>query len=405
MEIISVIVPVYNISSYLCQCVDSILCQNYTKLEIILVDDGSTDTCPQICDEYKRRDSRIKVIHKENGGLVSARKTGLQAAAGRYIGYVDGDDWIEPDMFERLFSALNSEHVDIAMCGRFEDTGNTHRKVYHGILAGRYDKKALTEKVYPNMIVNGAFFEWGIFPGVWDKLFRRECLEKFQMMVDERLTMGEDAACAYPALLNAESIYIVDECLYHYRQRSASMVNQDMGIKTERQRFFLLYKTVLKSLNQYKNIFDLTSQWKEYLLFLMTPRADVLLEGMEQMDYLFPFPEVKRGSSIILYGMGTYWQRLYKFLEKSKFCNVIVCADKNYAEFNRRGMQVVSPDDIRNYECNVIVVANSFAKARSEIYSDLTKKYPTKKIYVIDEKMIKSDEMIRAFGLADIESV
>lgn len=100
---ISVIVPIYNVAVYLEQCMESILRQTYTELEIILVDDGSTDGCYQICEEYKKKDSRVVVLHKENGGLVSARKAGIQAATGNYIAWVDGDDWIEPDMYERMY--------------------------------------------------------------------------------------------------------------------------------------------------------------------------------------------------------------------------------------------------------------------------------------------------------------
>lgn len=399
---ISVIVPVYNTAQYLRWCLDSILNQTLKDIEVICVDDGSTDASPQILDEYAAADNRIRVIHKENSGLVSARKIGLKTATGEYIGYVDSDDWIEPNMYEKLLAALIDEKAEIAMCGRIEETGHIGRESRHGFPAGRYDKQGLKEKIYPGMIVNDAFFEWGIFPGIWDKLFRRECLEQFQMEVDERLTMGEDAACTYPALLNVESIYISDECLYHYRQSASSMVKQTDGRETERKRYRILYQSVMKSLSLYKGIFDLTSQWEEYLLFLMTPRADILLDGMEKLDYLFPFPRVQRDSDIILYGMGIYGQRLYQFIKKSGFCNIVACVDRNYLELNRQGMNVVAPEEIDRYECDTIVIANSFAKTRAEILADLSKRYPAKKIYEIDEKLIKSSQTWESFGFSDV---
>lgn len=399
MGLITIIVPIYNTEKYLQQCLDSILAQSVRDIEVICVDDGSTDACPQILDAYAAADSRVKVIHKENGGLVSARKTGLRAATGEYIGYVDSDDWIEPDMYEKLLAALTDGKVDIAMCGRFEDTGDTRRKVCHGFPAGRYDKGALTEKIFPRMIVNSAFFEWGIFPGVWDKLFRKECLEPFQMAVDERLTMGEDAVCTYSALLHAESICILDECLYYYRQSPASMVRQKEDMQTGRQRFCLLYQAGLRELEQGKEIYDLTEQWRKYLFFLMLPRADSLLEGMGKMDYLFPFPEVKRGSEVILYGMGLYGQRLYAYLKESGFCKVVACADRNYKELCRQGLQVIPPEEIVNIACNIVVVAVSFAKVRVEICNELRKKYPEKKVYVMDERLVLSNESMQRFGI------
>lgn len=398
---VSVIIPIFNLQRYLTECIDSVLGQTYSDLEIILVDDGSTDYSGTICDEYAKRDNRIKVIHKQNEGLVSARKTGLQASTGQYIAYVDGDDWIEPNMIERLFMTMIHEKVDVVMCGRFEDTGNLHKEVYHGILPGKYDKKGLLEKVYPRMIVNEFFFEWGLFPGVWDKLFKRECLERYQMAVDERLTMGEDAACTYPCLLNADSIYILKECLYHYRQTPSSMVRSDIDAMIQRKHFHILYHSVLDSLRQYADIYDLTGQWKEYLLFLMIPRAGALYEGIEELDYLFPFPNVKKGSNIILYGMGTYGQHLYKFMKRTGFCNVLLCVDRNHTELRKQGIMADAPDDIEKYDYDAIVIASSFARTRNGIYQNLIDRYPREKVHMMDAGLVNSSETLRAFGLIE----
>lgn len=397
--LISVIVPIYNIEKYLNQCLESICNQSYNNLEIILVDDGSIDNSDKICDEFALKDTRIKVIHKINEGVVRARKTGLAAAKGRYIGYVDGDDWIEPNMFERLYEVVSRENVDVAMCGRYEDTGNSSRAVYHGFPEGRYDKHKMLKKVYPNMIVNGEFFEWGLFPGVWDKLFRKEILEKYQMEVDERLTMGEDAACVYPCLLNANSIYILNECLYHYRQSISSMVKQDLDNESIRERFNILYNSVMRNFVKDKYIFDLRDQWRDYLLFLMVPRIELLYKDVKRLEFLFPFPKVKRGSNIILYGMGTYGQLLYRFICHSGICNVVACADRNYLELNKQGLKVIAPDEIENFKYDFIVIANSFASVRKAIYKELSNRYPANKIQLMDEKMIRSDETLRAFGL------
>ena len=249
------------------------------------------------------------------------------------------------------------------------------------------------------MIVNGGFFEWGIFSGTWDKLFKRESVEKFQMAVDDRLTVGDDAACVYPCILNADSIYIMDECLYHYRQTPASMVKQIRGKKEERERFGILYNSVKNFFEKYKNIYDLREQWTEYLLFLMVPRADLLYENIDGLDFLFPFPQVKRNSRIIIYGMGTYGQRLYKYIKRSGFCTIVACSDKNYSELSKQGIPAVPPDNICDYEYDAVVVANSFANVQKEIYADLIKRCPAEKVHVMDEKLIKSDVSLKAFRL------
>ena len=398
---ISVIVPIYNVKDYLIPCIESIINQTFTDLEIILVDDGSTDGCSEICDKYQEIDSRILVIHKENEGLVSARKAGLKAAHGSYIAYVDGDDWIEPIMYEHMYQELCRQDADIVMCGRYEDTGKISREVFHGIPEGRYGKEELINYVYPQMIVGDDFFEWMIFPGLWDKLFRRKCVEMFQYMVDNRITMGEDAACTYPCLLNADSIYIIHQCLYHYRQTTSSMVKKVQSNEIERERFCVLYQSMNKCFERYTGIFDVREQWKKYVLFLMLPRADTLYKDFENLEYLFPFYQVKKGSSIILYGAGTYGQRLYQYLKKSRFCSVSAWVDRNYIQLSEMGLEVVNPLVIPQKKCNVIVIANTYKKSRTLLYQELCEKYPEKRIYTIDEKCIFTQEAMRAFGLME----
>lgn len=398
-KLISIIVPIYNIIKYLPKCIESILGQAYSAFELILVDDGSTDGCSQVCDEYEKKDARIKVVHKKNGGLVSARKAGLEISTGEYIGYVDGDDWISFDMYEKMYQKIIEYNADIVMCGRYEDTGDECREVYQGLPAGYYNKEQLKKEIYPKMIVNGAFFEWGLFPGVWDKLFKRECLETFQMEVDERIVMGEDAACAYPCLLNANSIYIMDECLYHYRQTTTSMIKQINDCDSERQQFHILYHTVQEKIRKYSTKYNLKKQWDQYLLFLMVPRADTLYKEYEKQDFLFPFPKVKKGMKIILYGAGTYGQRLYNFCKRTNFCEIVTWVDRNYLALKKMGLDVVSPSEIAESDCNVIVIANMYAKSRGDLYEELVKKYPDKMICQIDEKLIFSEKSKVALGL------
>lgn len=396
---ISIIVPIYNIEKYLPQCIESICHQTYRDLEIVLVNDGSTDGCRDICEYYRRKDSRIVVIHKENGGLVSARKAGLKAASGEYIAYVDGDDWIEPVMYERMYQAIVEQNVDVVMCGRYEDTGNIHKSVFHGIPEGKYGKQTLIDEVYPRMIVNDAFFEWGIFPGVWDKLFRHDCIECFQMAVDERIVMGEDAACVYPCLLSVNSVYIIHECLYHYRQTTSSMVKQQQDYVKEREQFSILYRSVKAQLEKYTSVYDLRQQWKKYVLFLMIPRADGLYEGYGELDYLFPFSKVRRGADIVIYGAGTYGQRLFAVLRKSGFCNIVAWVDRNYPEFQKMGLPVECPDVISDRNYDVIVIAITYARSRQALFEHLMKSYPAEKVCLIDEELIFSEETMKALGL------
>lgn len=365
----------------------------------MLVDDGSTDGSGDICDRWAERDSRIKVIRRENTGVVAARKAGLQAASGRFIAYVDSDDWIEPLMMEKMICALRRENVDIVTCGRYIDQGKSTTAVNQGIPCGRYNKKEMEEEIYPQMIVNQAFL--GLFPNLWDKLFRRECLEQFQMAVDDRVTMGEDAACFYPAMLYVNSIYIMPDCFYHYRQIPSSMVHQAGNSKQECEHFRILYHSVKRQFEEGINIFDFREQWEKYLLFLMVPRADILYEQFGQLDYLFPYPRVKRGSKVVIYCAGVYGQRLYQYLRKTGFCTAVALADRNAAVLREQGVSVILPNEIRQFEFDAIIIANSFANTGREIYRELAQYYPKEKIHMMSESLIFSEDTKKAFGLME----
>ena len=221
---LSIIVPAYNIEQYLHQCVDSILAQTFSDFEVILVDDGSTDDTARICDTYEQKDTRIHVIHKKNGGLVSARKAGLLNAAGSYIGYVDGDDWVKEDMFQCLCEVASRENADIVICDFFQATDNCFIPVSHNMNGGIFDKEKLDKDIFPIMLSKGDYFQFGFFPAVWCKLFRKSLLLEHQLAVTEEIKMGEDAACFYPCMLEAEKVvYLKNNYLYFYRMRDTSI--------------------------------------------------------------------------------------------------------------------------------------------------------------------------------------
>lgn len=398
---ISIVVAIYNVAPYLGKCIESLTGQTYKEIEIILVDDGSVDDCYDICEKYGQKDERIRVIHKKNGGVVSARKAGLQLAKGTYIAFVDGDDWVEPDMYEILLKKMEKEQVDVVMCGRYEDTGASSRKVYHGIPEGRYDKSKMLKEVYPRMLVGGDFFQWGIFPGMWDKLFPREFIYTYQMNVDDSIIMGDDAACVYPCLLCADSIYVVGECLYHYRQTTVSAIKQVRCGEEERRKYQILFESVNRFFADHACTYDLRKQWAQYLTFLMVPRSDCLYQGFDKLDYLFPFPKVKRGSGIVLYCAGTYGQILYQYLQRTQFCKVTAWVDQNYPELGRQGLPVENPKVIADREYDAIVIANMFSASREEILRNLKTDYPDSKIYGIDESWIMTKDTMKAFGLID----
>ena len=224
MATVSIIVPIYNVEAELRKCVSSILAQTYKDIEVILVDDGSPDNSGAICDEFASKDNRIVVIHKENGGLVNARKSGLERSTGRFISYVDGDDWIEEDFIQNLVDCQQKYNVDIVAAGFAKDIGEDSERFTNVISSGFYDKTRMIAEVYPRMICAGPYFYFGVCSYVWNKLFKKELLYDCQMAVDSRISIGEDTCVVFPVLLKANSLYISENNSYHYYQKAYSML-------------------------------------------------------------------------------------------------------------------------------------------------------------------------------------
>ena len=172
---ISVIVPIYKVEAYLRQCVDSVLAQTYTDLDIVLVDDGSPDNCPAICDAYARKDARVQVVHKPNGGLMSARQAGLRVAKGDYVGFVDGDDWIEPDMYARFAAAIDRYAPDMALCEFYYAFADHNEPSTQHLQRAYYTKAQLAQEIYPTMLYHAPYYSFGINPCCWSKVFKRSC--------------------------------------------------------------------------------------------------------------------------------------------------------------------------------------------------------------------------------------
>ena len=211
--LLSVIVPVYNVEECLGRCVDSILAQTYSHLEVILVDDGAKDKSGAICDDYAARDSRVKVIHKENGGLSSARNAGLDAAQGEYIAFVDSDDWVTTDAYAHMLSLARKYDVKLVCGGRYDVSGKTGEKTL-GLCPAR-------EEVISAEELAGRIFLWdGCDSSACDKLYHRSVLENFRYPEGR---VCEDVPVTYRIVLSAECVAMSDRPFYHYYHRAGSI--------------------------------------------------------------------------------------------------------------------------------------------------------------------------------------
>lgn len=238
-ELISVVVPVYNVEDYIHKCVDSIINQTYRNLEIILVDDGSTDNSGRICDEYAEIDERIKVIHKENGGLSDARNAGIDISKGDYLGFVDSDDYIDADMYRILMNNMKNADADISTCVRIMYTGDDSIPLCEEnttVCLNSYD--AIKDLFTKNRFV---------YPMAWDKLYKREMFSNIRFPVGR---LYEDAAVMYHIFEKADKIVATEKQMYYYVKRQGSITSSLYSKKKILHKF----ENMINAINYYKHI-------------------------------------------------------------------------------------------------------------------------------------------------------
>lgn len=214
MDLISIIVPVYQVENYLNQCIESIIEQSYTNLEIILIDDGSKDNCPQICDDWSIKDKRVKVIHKKNGGLSDARNAGLDIAKGKYIAFVDSDDWVDSHYIELLYNSLINSEADISAC--------SIQKVYDDDSVDPYNFDPQLQIATPKEAIKDILYDRRFKTVAWNKLYSKNILAGERFIVGK---LHEDEFFSYKVFDKAQKLVFVDAPLYKYRQRSGSIMS------------------------------------------------------------------------------------------------------------------------------------------------------------------------------------
>ena len=245
--LISVIIPVYKVEKYIEKCIFSVLNQDFSSLEIILVDDGSPDTCPNICDSIAKENDNVKVIHKANEGVSIARKTGVKAAKGEYILCIDGDDWIGTGCLKDIADCIAKTEADIICYGSYYEKGGTFYRYKTNYRIGVYEKENIIKEIYPSLIQkeDASYFA----PNIWGKVIKKNLLLP-NMIADSRCNIGEDFACIVPCIYNSDKIVIIDKYYYFYRSNNQSLTKKRHEIGWEWS------KIVKKHVEEHINIED-----------------------------------------------------------------------------------------------------------------------------------------------------
>ena len=295
--LISVIVPVYKVEKYLDKCLESIVNQTYTNLEIILVDDGSPDNCPAMCDVWAEKDSRIKVIHKENDGLANARNSGIEICTGEYVMFTDSDDWIDADMVEYLYSLIVEYDAEVSRCGYYTEYEN-------GLPTGYPEDMTVKLYDYNQRIIE--LTTAGFAGTAWNKLYKKSVIKAHPYMKNDGCS--EDIMHNYRVYKDVEKTVFCDDPKYHYLIRENSITNNKFSFGA-----FDIIRAKTIVLNENKN----NSEVLPYAIRGFVMSAFIVLSGCIQND-MFPKERDELIKKIVGYKKEILKSNMYSKGDKAK---------------------------------------------------------------------------------------
>lgn len=369
--LVSVIIPVYNAGEYLQECLDSIAGQSYENLDIVLVDDGSTDGSATRCDAFAQRDPRVRTVHQKNMGAAKARQSGVRIASGEYICFVDADDTVKPEMVAFFMDKIGQ--CDLVTSGYTRETAPGEYVVWTDALQeGTYETEEEKKYFIENMISFEGRFVAGIQPYLYGKLYRMEIIRDVIGEIDVSIVYSEDRDLLFRYILKAGGIRIFHESFYYYRQNPTSV------IQTVNKNFMSdlnkLYLSLGKAFTGHPEEESLRRQLELFLVSRMywIPRFMGFSAEAQIMGYVFPFSELEQGSRIVLYGAGAIGVRYYRQIYRQNQLQIAAWVDKNWKQYADRGFPVSAPGKLADCEYDYIVIAVKKKAVAEEIKKELT---------------------------------
>lgn len=368
--LVSVIVPVYNAGEYFYDCLDSILGQTYKNLEVILVDDGSTDGSYQVCDLYSQKDHRVIVIHQKNMGAAAARKAGVFQALGDYICFLDADDAIEEETLDFFVAEMGD--CDLLTSGyKCETAPGNYEIQVDSFREGTYNTEETKTYFIQNMIIYEKPFDVGIRPYLGGKFYRTEILKNIISDIDISLVYAEDRDLLFRYILKSGSIRVTHKVFYYYRY------NPDSIMRSVNENFMSdlnkLYLSLKKAFVGHVLEESLLYQLQLFLIsrLYLVPHFMGFLPNLQVAGYIFPFSELEQGSRIILYGAGTVGVRYYQQICRQRHLQMALWADKDWKRHRESGLPVSSPEQMVEIEYDFIVIAVKRENLAEDIRKEL----------------------------------
>ncbi len=354
--LLSIIVPVYNQERYINECVKSILKQKYLTLEIILVDDGSSDQSGVLCDALAEENASIKVLHVKNGGVSKARFLGVKVSKGDWITFVDADDWIDENAYKDIILENSCDLVITGIC-RYIDAKHQIMQLPY-LREGAFNKKEIIDEIVPVMLWNPRQETWALDPSLCTKIFKRKIiLEYLEKSSEIDSHYGDDSTVIFPLMLQVESVQIIRKIYYYHRQRGAGEIPPYIKDEDFISKLYKVYENL-------KRRFQETPYWE-----VMKPQLDCFyINSVElkkrcyeypQLEILahFPFDRIPQESRVVLYGAGNlgkqYWEQNFRY----HFCKIVSWVDGNYRTKEMEHHVIENPEVIKKGDFDYVVIA------------------------------------------------
>lgn len=366
---ISIIIPVYNAELYFKDCIDSLNRQTIKEFEVILVDDGSTDSSPSICDTYQMQHENVTVVHQSKAGAIEARLKGLEYAKYDYILFVDADDYVENDMIETYLNAIDKYHADIIIAGYkcWYSDGRIRNQEYD-IPEGLYSRNDIEEHIVPRLIWNFETNNLGIQPAMWHKVFKKGLvLEVFGKLRGSAFHFGEDRFVSWISILLCQNMAYIHKREYYWRlyKYIPSYIQDEL--------YFEKLLEMYKALFQEIELMGYKEKLEKQLCFMYEDAVDLKRKLLYREDiktnrrYLFPFNKVRVGAKIILYGCGVVGKDYYSQIMELNYCEIVAWVDQKFDEKKTEINRIESVDCIKQREFDYVVIGTVKEKLIVEI--------------------------------------
>ena len=381
--LISIIVPIYNVEEYISECIESVIGQTYSDIQIILVDDGSEDRSGILCDRYAASDNRIEVIHQPNKGLVAARKSGLQRAQGGYIGFIDGDDFVEAEMYEKLLAEMQKSEADFVHSGF----------IRNGEAWIPFKKKVLdvTEAEKKENIIRKAIFgdESYIAPSIWSKLFKAHVIKECYSQVPDSAQYGEDLINLCICIEKCNKIALIDEAYYHYRYRGESITNEK-NIKGL-ENVFRYYGNICDALSRHKCYEELKVLIMESVCANILRKVKAISKHDFQIaQFYFADSDMLSGKKIVIYGAGAVGKDYYAQISRYTDCSIAAWVGAYPEKYDYPHIKLLGANQLGAIAYDILLIAVKDEKRALEIISLLRSQgVEESKIYWSEPRLYK----------------